>query len=59
MTEAKYSVFVDGNEVNNYYLTRKQAENLRDDYLEDDYDCVEIVDMTEEMIKLQIFEKND
>lgn len=38
----KYSVFVGGTEVNDYLLTRKEAENLASEYEDDGYDDVVI-----------------
>ena len=37
-----YSVFVDGIEVNDYYLTFHEAKRLRDNYKDDGYDEVSI-----------------
>ncbi len=36
----KFSVFVGGTEVNDYLLTREQAENLAFEYEDDGYDDV-------------------
>lgn len=38
----KYSVWVGGCEVNDYYLTKEQAEDLAEEYKADGYDDVEI-----------------
>lgn len=38
----KYSVWVGGSEVNDYYLTKEQAEDLAEEYKEDGYDDVVI-----------------
>lgn len=38
----KYSVWVGGVEVNDYYLNLEQAENLADEYIVDDHDDVVI-----------------
>lgn len=38
----KYSVWVGGSEVNDYYLTKEQAEYLAEEYKEDGYDDVVI-----------------
>ena len=37
-----YSVFVGGTEVNDYLLTKEQAENLAQEFIDDGYDDVEI-----------------
>ena len=42
-----YSVFVDGNEVNDYYLNKTQAENLKQEYIDDWYEEVEILNLKE------------
>ena len=42
MSEKKFVVWVDGVEVNDYYLTKKQAEDLAFEYEEDGYDDVVI-----------------
>jgi len=39
----RYSVYVDGIEVNDYYLTIDEAEKLKDEYEHDEYDDVAIV----------------
>jgi hypothetical protein len=46
--EKVYSVFVGGTEVNDYFLTYKQAMNLAFDYFNDDYpkDDIEVFDCT-------------
>ena len=44
LNDKKYSVFVDGTEVNNYYLDYFHARLLADEYLEDGYENVIIVD---------------
>ena len=41
MTE-KFTVWVGGVEVNDYYLTKKEAENLAEEYRNDGYDDVVI-----------------
>ena len=38
-----YTVFVGGVEVNDYYLTKAEAERLAKEYKADEYDDVEIV----------------
>lgn len=47
--DARYSVFVGGIEVNDYYLTYGEAEDLADEYWADGYDDVQIVDMEDEI----------
>lgn len=37
-----YTVWVDGVEVNNYYLTKQEAEKLAQEYINDMYDDVVI-----------------
>ena len=37
-----YSLWVGGSEVNDYYLTKEQAEDLAEEYKEDGYDDVVI-----------------
>jgi hypothetical protein len=46
--EKVYSVFVGGTEVNDYFLTYKQAMNLAFDYFNDDYpkEDIEVFDCT-------------
>ena len=41
----RYSVFVDGTEVNNYYLTYFNARLLAEEYIEDGYENVTICEM--------------
>lgn len=36
----QYSVYVNGQRVNNEYLTKEQAERLADSYIEDGYNDV-------------------
>lgn len=36
----EYTVWVGGTEVNNYYLTKKEAENLAFEYEDDGYDDI-------------------
>ena len=43
MNPYSYSVFVGGAEVNNYLLTKEQAEKLANDFLNDGYKDVQIV----------------
>jgi hypothetical protein len=43
-TEYFYSVWVGGVEVNNYLLTKEQAENLAQEWIDDGYDEVAIDD---------------
>jgi hypothetical protein len=38
----KFTVWVGGVEVNDYYLTKKEAENLAEEYRNDGYDDVVI-----------------
>jgi|11_taG_2_1085331.scaffolds.fasta_scaffold158439_2 hypothetical protein len=40
--EKAYSVWVGCNEVNNYYLSHSDAQDLADEYIEDGYDDVHI-----------------
>lgn len=40
--DKKYSVWVGGVEVNDYYLNLEQAENLADEYIVDDHGDVVI-----------------
>ena len=47
--DARYSVFVDGTEVNDYYLTYDEAEFLAEGYELDGYENVEIVDMEDDI----------
>jgi hypothetical protein len=46
--EKVYSVFIGGTEVNDYFLTYKQAMNLAFDYFNDDYpkEDIEVFDCT-------------
>lgn len=44
MRPDRFSVFVDGTEVNDYYLTLEDAEYIADMYESDGYDKVEIVE---------------
>jgi hypothetical protein len=49
---ARYSVWVGGGEVNDYWITKKQAEYLKLHYKNEGYDDVSIVDnFTNEIIK--------
>lgn len=43
-TKKVWSVYVDGNEVNSFYMTKNRALELADEYIEDGYDTVEIMD---------------
>ena len=43
--EKKYSVYIGGVEVNDYLLTKDKACDLADEYIEDGYDDVEIVEL--------------
>ena len=43
MTE-RFTVWVGGAEVNDYYLSEDKAEDLAQDFLDDGYDDVEIVE---------------
>jgi hypothetical protein len=47
--EKKYSVFVDGSEVNSFYMEKSEAKMLAKEYKEDGYELVEVVDMSEYM----------
>jgi len=40
-----YIVYVGGLEVNDYYLSKEKAIELSDEYLDDGYDDVEIVNI--------------
>jgi hypothetical protein len=40
MEEKTWTVWVGGVEVNDQYLTLEEAENLRDEYLDEDYEDV-------------------
>lgn len=40
----KWSVWVGGVEVNDYYLTKEHAQDIAFDYVDDDYDDVVIMD---------------
>ena len=40
-----YSVFIDGLEVNEFYMSKKEAINLADDYINNGYDLVQIFEM--------------
>lgn len=44
----KYSVWVGGCEVNDYYLTKAEAEDLAEEYKEDGYDDVFIEEVEDE-----------
>lgn len=48
-----WSVFVGGTEVNDYYLTLSQAEELADDYEEDGYDEIYLVSTDGEEIMVK------
>jgi len=53
-TEKRYTVWVGGSEVNDTYLTKDEADDLAQEYLDDDYDDViieEIVPQSVEFIK--------
>ena len=41
----KFSVYVGGMEVNDYYMTQAQAENLASQY--EDYDDVDIIEVND------------
>ena len=45
--EKKYSVFVDNTEVNDYYLTLRQALELALGFEEENYDTIEILEKEE------------
>ena len=45
MTMKKFSVYVGGMEVNDYYMTQAQAENLASQY--EDYDDVAIIEVND------------
>lgn len=44
MPECTYTVFVGGCEVNDFLLTKQQARNLAQEYIDDGYDdvCVQL-----------------
>lgn len=44
----KYSVYVDGNEVNDFYLTKAEAKDLAADFEAEGYDDVKVVNMGED-----------
>lgn len=48
MTNKKYSVFIGGTEVNDYFLTYNEAMNLAFDYFNDDWskEDIEVFDCT-------------
>ena len=48
--EKKYSVWVGGVEVNDYYLTKEKAEDLAFEYKDDGYDDVHIIPKKEKTI---------
>ena len=48
MNEDRYTLWVGGSEVNNYYLTLIEAEELADEYIEGGYDDVQIEKITGE-----------
>ena len=41
-----YTVWVGGGEVNDYLLTKEEAEELAQEYIDDDYDDVIIEDVS-------------
>lgn len=47
MDEKTWTVWVGGVEVNDNYLTLEEAERLRDDYLDEDYDDVIMENVTD------------
>ena len=53
LKDRRFTVYVDGTEVNDYYLTRGEAENLADEYRDDGYLDVE-VDYIEKVKDAQI-----
>lgn len=48
MRERVYTVYVGGLEVNDFYLTKVEAEHLAQSYLDDDYDDVEILNIDDD-----------
>lgn len=42
MTNKSYSVWVGGTEINDHYLTREEAADLAQEYIDQDYDDVRI-----------------
>jgi len=51
LAEKRYTVWVGGVEVNDYLLTKEQAENLAFEYEQDGYDDVAIDEYSEEDMK--------
>ena len=47
MSERLYTVWVGGGEVNNYLMTKENAEKLAQEYIDDGYDEVQIEEVTE------------
>ena len=47
LEDKKYSVWVGGVEVNDYYLTEEKANELADEFINDGYDDVVIENMFE------------
>jgi len=45
--ESKYTVWAGGTEVNDYYLTKEEAENLAEEYTYSGYDYVMIEEITD------------
>lgn len=48
MNKKFYNVWVGGTEVNDYPLSKKDAQNLQDDYIDDGYIDTEIVENKDE-----------
>ena len=46
--EKRFSVFVGGAEVNDFYLTEEEADRVYHEYLAEGYDDVQMVDMEKE-----------
>ena len=42
-TKKLWSVYVEGNEINDYYLTRKRAESLAFQYFNDGYSHIHVM----------------
>ena len=54
MNEKRFSVWVGGGEVNNFLLTKDDAIELAFEYLDDEYDDVQVIDTeTNEAIPIE------
>jgi len=61
---SQYTVYVGGDEVNDYYLTKEKAKDLAEEYIDDGYDdvviqLVEEWDMSEEDRCIEIIEERN